>query len=360
MQADSIRSSERGTASTLIVRATQPRPSKVFDTYWRFAYERQEVYFRRLEGRPPQWTTDPILQSHRFTNVYRAADRVSQYLIRHVIYADRDVNEPADTLFRVLVFKFFNRTDTWELLSRAVGNVRWSSYSYRKYDNILTDAIDAGQRLYSAAYIMPTCRTFTGGRKHRGHLRLIATMVADGLADRVSASNSMAEVFAELRTYPMLGDFLAYQYAIDINYSEMTDFSEDEFVVPGPGARDGLRKMFADPGSYCDADLIRWVADKQEVEFDRLGLPFRSLWGRRLQLIDCQNLCCEVDKYARVRHPQVLGASGRTRIKQRYTPNGPPPSPWFPPKWDLNSRIEASATAANCSGTTPGLFSGSG
>lgn len=31
-----------------------------------------------------------------------------------------------------------------------------------------------------------------------------------------------------------------------------------------------------------------------------LGLRFRSLAGRRLKLIDCQNLFCEVDKYARV------------------------------------------------------------
>ena len=53
-------------------------------------------------------------------------------------------------------------------------------------------------------------------------------------------------------------------------------------------------------------------------ESDRLGLEFRSLWGRRLQLIDCQNLFCEVDKYARVRHPEVVGVSGRTRIKQKY------------------------------------------
>ena len=29
-------------------------------------------------------------------------------------------------------------------------------------------------------------------------------------------------------------------------------------------------------------------------------VEFRDLWGRPLQLIGCQNLFCEVDKYARV------------------------------------------------------------
>ena len=58
----------------------------VFDTYWQFAAKRQEVFFRRVKGGKPPWTNDPIIAGYRFTNAYRAADRVSQYLIRHVIY----------------------------------------------------------------------------------------------------------------------------------------------------------------------------------------------------------------------------------------------------------------------------------
>jgi hypothetical protein len=56
-----------------------------------------------------------------------------------------------------------------------------------------------------------------------------------------------------------------------------------------------------------EADLIRVVTDRQQTEFERLGLNFKSLWGRDLQLIDCQNLFCEVDKYARVFHPEISG-----------------------------------------------------
>ncbi|WP_217497453.1 nucleotide kinase domain-containing protein [Trinickia violacea] len=132
--------------------------------------------------------------------------------------------------------------------------------------------------------------------------------------------------------YPTIGDFLAYQFTTDINYSEITDFSEMDFVVPGPGARDGLRKCFSDSAGLNEAELIRLMADNQEREFERLGVNFQSLWGRRLQLIDSQNLFCEVDKYARVAHPEIAGISGRTRIKQKFTPTGPLNPPWYPPK----------------------------
>ena len=54
----------------------------------------------------------------------------------------------------------------------------------------------------------------------------------------------MQQEFQILKAYPMVGDFLAYQFITDINYSPLTDFSEMEFTVPGPGARDGIHKCF--------------------------------------------------------------------------------------------------------------------
>ncbi len=288
-----------------------------------------------------------MIQRYRFTNVYRAADRVSQYLIRHVIYAHQARLDTNDLVFRVLLFKLFNKIETWQLLEQIFGQVGWASYEFTEYDDVLTQAIEGGRRIYSPAYMMPACAAMSSGdrRKHRSHLRLIEHITADGLGNRLDNCKSMAEAFWLLRVYPMFGDFLACQYLTDLNYGPNTSFAEDEFVVPGPGARDGLRKVFSDPGGFDEMDIIRWVADRQEEEFTRRGLAFRSLWGRRLQLIDCQNLFCEVDKYARVRHPEFTGLSGRTRIKRKFAPAGSPPVPWFPPKWGLNEKIIGSMAA---------------
>ena len=88
--------------------------------------------------------------------------------------------------------------------------------------------------------------------------------------------------------------------------------------MPGPGARDGIRKCFRDTGGLNECEIIQWTMERQDQEFSRLGLDFQSLWGRPLQLIDCQNLFCEVDKYSRVKHPEIIGITGRKRIKQKY------------------------------------------
>lgn len=314
--------------------------SPVYDTYWRFAFERQNVFFRRLANAPAPWTGDPIISVHKFTNAYRASDRVSQYLIRRVIYRDDLPSSAPEVFFRTILFKLFNKIETWERLEREFGAVTYSEYNFDRYDRVLSHIMQSGERIYSAAYIMPPGgRAFGHPSKHQNHLKLLELMMKDNLVGQLERTRTMQAAFDLMRSYPTIGNFLAYQFVVDINYSEITDFSEMDFVMPGPGALDGIKKCFVDSAGRSESDLIRLMVDNQEKEFERLGIQFQSLWGRRLQLIDCQNLFCEVDKYARVAHPDVVGISGRLRIKQKFSPTGALHAPWYPPKWGINDRI---------------------
>ena len=314
------------------------KPTLLFTAFWRFAAERQRVFWRRVQGLPPPWTNDPVLGAYKFTNAYRASDRVSQYLIRSVIYDGSQ--EPRELFFRTLLFKLFNRIETWELLQREAGPLHTDAFCVERYDGVLLAALARGAPIYSAAYIMPS-----GGkgapfaRKHRMHLELLARMLRDELPERLADMATTAQAFAALRAYPTIGDFLAYQYVTDLNYSTLSDFSETEFVVPGPGALSGIRKCFADTGRLTDAEVIRLVQARQQECFAATKVTFATLWGRELQLVDMQNLFCEVDKYARVAYPQFTGVDGRHRIKQRFQPAATVLLLWYPPKWDLNDMV---------------------
>lgn len=312
------------------------RTTPVFDSYWRFAAARQDAFVRRIAGVPAPWATDPIIAAHRFTNAYRASDRVSQYLIRRVIYEGPTKAE--EVFFRVLLFKLFNRIDTWELLVDQLGDTpSWKRFDLEHYARILDRAMGENKRLYSAAYIMPS-PPFGSPRKHRNHLELLDRMMRDRAPARVGRARSLEEVYDLLLSYPSLGGFLAFQFTIDLNYSELTDFSEMDFVVAGPGAKNGIQKCFANAHAVPEASIIRLMTEVADAEFARLGLSFFKLGDSRpLQLIDCQNLFCETDKYARVAHPEITGASGRTRIKQKFAPNTAPLPQFYPPKWRINA-----------------------
>lgn len=316
------------------------KTTPVFDTYWRFISERQAIFMRRVVGDAPPWTEDPILQGYRFTNVYRASDRVSQYLIRHVLYEGSQSRE--EVFFRAILFRIFNRIETWEALQARLGVVSWQRFSFEAYAEILDRLHGSGERLYSAAYIMPS-PAFGSPRKHRNHIRLIEYMMADGAPLRLVKAASLRAAFEVLRSYPSLGAFLAFQFAIDLNYSGLIDFSEMDFVAAGPGARDGIRKCFYDTAGLTDAQVVQVMSERAAHEFSRLGIRFQKLWGRDLQLVDLQNVFCEVSKYARVAHPEIESASGRTRIKQRFKPLLVRMSQWYPPKWGLAVAQETTA-----------------
>lgn len=311
----------------------------VYDSYWKFAVLRQEAFFKKAKAAPYPWTLDPIINKYKFTNAYRAADRVSQYLIKNVIYNDALLSTPNEVLFRILLFRLFNKIETWELLKSHLGNPTYEDYNFKRYNDVLMKAITSGKTIYSAAYIMPSVR-FGYARKHSNHLKLIEHIFETNAAERLMETQRMQQAFEIIKNFPGLGDFLAYQLLIDINYSTILNFYESEFVVPGPGAKGGISKCFSNTGGLSNVEIIKLMTDNQEKEFDRLGLSFKTLWGRNLQLIDCQNLFCEVDKYARVKHPDIKGDSDRVRIKQVYKINSKPVDYWFPPKWGINGNIK--------------------
>jgi hypothetical protein len=117
-------------------------------------------------------------------------------------------------------------------------------------------------------------------------------------------------------------------------FLEVINFNENDFIVAGPGALDGIHKCFGVYPTQAEAALvIQACFEGQGMFFEHFKLEPVTLFGRRLHAIDCQNLFCETDKYARVAHPQFNGE--RTEIKQKLKPIGLLPNPFFPPKWGI-------------------------
>ncbi|HEY2181031.1 MAG TPA: nucleotide kinase domain-containing protein [Solirubrobacteraceae bacterium] len=308
--------------------------NEVHDAYWQFAAERQQIFHRRLAGEGSPWTQNPILARYKFCNAYRAADRVSQYLIGQVIYSEQArALSPEETFMRIILFRLFSKESTWEALEHTTGGVRVATLRVGRLGHAL-DRLRESQPIYTAAFILCAHDAYGHTTKHRNHLELVKRMFCRGALGRdLARARSLKDVYQALTAWPMIGPFMGYQLAIDLNYSEHLDFSEDEFTMPGPGALRGLRKVFSDFAGHSAKELIMRMVDRQEQEFDRLGLAFPTLFGRRLHAIDCQGLFCETDKYSRQAFPELT--SNRSRIKQEYRPTGRSLTLSFPPKWGI-------------------------
>jgi len=311
---------------------------RIYDLYWYFASERQRAFERRVAGERAPWTADPILQTFKFCNVFRAADRVSQYLIRHVAYH----NEPCsseDRLFQIVAFRTFSKIDTWRSVRQFLGRYpKIQDLNDGSFSKALQRAKETNGRLYTGAFILCATNAYGKSLKHLNHVELFQHMfVRERLGARLLDAKSLQAIYELLHTFPLMGDFMSYQTAIDLNYSALINFSEDEFTQPGPGALRGIKKVFVNSGDYTPSEIILRMVRRQQDEFRRLSLPFKGLWGRRLHAIDCQALFCETDKYCREAAPEL--ASARRRIKARFSASAEPIELFFPPKWKINERL---------------------
>lgn len=324
-----------------------PTPRKgVYELYWYFASERQQAFMKRVAGNPGPWTDDLILQEYKFCNVFRAADRVSQYMIRNVCYHNEKCS-PEDRLFQIVAFRTFSKIETWQ-------SVREFLEHYPTLDDLrngdFTRALEhAKQRngsIYTGAFILCATDAYGQRLKHLNHVELFRHMfLLDKLGKKLLAAKSLGEIYNLLHEYPLMGDFMSYQTAIDLNYSDLINFSENEFTQPGPGALRGIKKVFEDTGDYTPSEVVIWMVENQKQELEKLGLPFDGLWGRPLQAIDCQGLFCETDKYCREAVPEL--ASARSRIKARFKITPKPIDLFFPPKWGINELLPSSSAVTD-------------
>ena len=314
--------------------------------YFYFLQERMEIFWRKVDGKKHKaWTKDAILQTYKFTNVYRASDRVSQYLIKNVIYKDIERYTPKDIFLRIIVFKIFNKVETWEYLLQELQDITIANFNPHEISLLLSKR-QLKCPIFSNAYMMTGSHKSYDylSTKHEKWLTMVKKEMIDGGAlDDILKAKSLEEVYNRLLECSFLGGFLAYQYAIDLNYSPYLNFSENSFVRAGIGAIRGIKKCFERYGT-CYEDAIYYVQANFVALQCKFGFSdFRPLPGHPPTLIDLQNCFCETDKYLRVKMPGLK--VDNIRIKQKYRESSIQIHFFFPPKW--NVKIDDLCTRPN-------------
>ncbi len=319
-----------------------------FQYYFYFLEERMKIFWNKYNKEKRPWTIDNILHKHKFTNVYRSCDRVSQYLIRHVIYNQSQKYSEEDTLLRILIFKVFNRIDTWEYILENFGEISIKNFDVDKLTTFLSIRIK-NRPIFNSAYLM------TGSHndykqyssKHERWLRMIDfEFIQNKKIKQVLKSKNLGDIFNLLSQCPFIGDFLAYQYTIDFNYSEAINYDENSFVKAGIGSIRGIKKCFYYDKTIPYESYIIFVKNNLSQLKKKFGCnKFINLFGREPTLIDLQNCFCETDKYLREKMPELV--VDNTRIKQRYTKKSEDFELFFPPKWGINDKIKKGCLQQN-------------
>lgn len=265
--------------------------------YW--IKERQQIYIRKEAGDSQPWTTDPILGTYRFCNVYREQDKVTKWIAEFYRRS-----EDQDLWFAIVVARLFNLPSTLEYIELPLPfhpeAIRDGLKELKKHGTV-----------FNAAYIVST----NGVRMDK--IDYVVDVILAPLWKcrdwyRPTGKDTLQSFFDRLNTAQGMGKFMSAQVVADMKYANPLMFAEDwwSFAEPGPGSLRGMRRMLGLDVTDTKQDKhwkknLSQLLEMVNVNFE--GDPEIHL----LHAQDLQNSLCEVDKYLRT-------LTGEGKPKQQY------------------------------------------
>jgi hypothetical protein len=276
------------------------------DEFFKFARERHSIYLRRRRGDPYPWTKDRVLQTGRFTNVFRELDRTTAWFRENV---REPLRSQPEVLLATVVFRWFNRTTTGEAIflqpylttgMTAFETFRATCDVGHLRSAILTFLPKKGPYV-TGAYTINTRSAGLGLTKLDGVLRLIDMWmerhqdwrhVAEALIEG-DGQGSMAD-FCAWCTSPCLAGFMTYEVACDLRHTDLLQNAHDRlcWANPGPGAVRGLNRIHDRPvgKSLRAAQAVEEMAEL--LEQSRNGRYWPQLRNRLYMMEGVGSLGC--------------------------------------------------------------------
>lgn len=284
------------------------------DAFFKYAIERHRIYMARKAGVPKPWTDDPVLQTSRFTNIYRELDRTTVWFREHVRSRLQDRPEVVPA---AVIFRWFNRILTGEALFcdpdiAYGGRTAFEQFLKTGELAVLKNAIvafcGASGPYVTGAYTINTISAPRGLSKLDGVINLVGQWWERHQDWPTHRWGTLEEFCGWVRS-PCLGEFMAYEVACDLRWTPVLENATDinTWANVGPGALRGLNRIHGRPVAQ-GAPQSRTLAEMRDLlEASREAWPEGPGWPA-WELREVEHTLCEFDKYCRVRE-----GTGQTR-----------------------------------------------
>lgn len=250
--------------------------------FFRVMLERQLIWKRRfIDKQERPWSNNRILRDNKFTNVYRELDKNSQWQIKNILLDDG--LELIDLVWKMMVFRFFNNPNTFELGKELYG---WRNGipSYVEYDkqtfiDFIKEVRSRGFNPYTTAYLINSMATPGMPRDYCYGEVVIPTLherIPELMNVVVSAKNP-EEIITYLNTLPAVANFIAHEFYQDFTYiprytnRTFMSFDQNDYTNVGPGASVGIRLIYPSLVGGNQKEGIYRLRDIAERELTTIG-----------------------------------------------------------------------------------------
>ena len=306
--------------------------AEMLELYRGFVRERHRIWEQRQVW--GSWeTTDPILGSRKFTNVFRILDAGTQFLVKELLYADEP--DYGTALMRCFLYRYINRPEPFTYFKAAVGSMpTLEDVDLGILAHVLYQYRAEGNPVFGTAFKMFSGAENKGTDRLTWVLELVDRYFTEGSPDEkvteFAAAGNQGSRLNVLKSIPRCADFMGMQILTDFGYSPWGADAygydrENDFIVPGPGAIRGAQALC--PGVRFRSGDVIVIIEELTRQWARSGSV--RLAGRSPSLMDVQNTLCEFSKYVRYR--------GLPIPETQYRPAhpGPQEAPFLPPHWGI-------------------------
>lgn len=306
---------------------------EMLDLYIKYQKERSNIYYKKeiLKEKAP-WTDWEALQKLSFTNTRRELDKESKILIENVLHNKKcsDLNK---VLNACIVRSVWTKAHPLNSLKekfidfeRLPEDKEYFEYLIKNIPDYISDRaymISGTQSAFNREF-----KKLYGRDPYNAHESSISHFAAN--------KEKLFKIFwnlkdpADLMSYDKdemlgIGKFLKYQIWVDLTYISEYQFSENEFVLSGPGCDKGIHSLCEDLDGLTEEEFMFWLRDNiqnirpdfnPEEMFHFLPEDQRN-WG----VMQIENSFCEFSKLLKV-EKDLNNPSGKVRYyKQKEEEN---------------------------------------
>jgi len=303
------------------IKNAKPRINKEnLKYFYDWLTERYKIHLKKdINKLPKPWTDDKILQKYKFCNVRREHDKESRWLIHHIIESTLSYE---NKLLNIILFRLINKSQTIGIFDL----IDFNSINFEEISQKLNQfkKLNPNYTYFSNAFFMSGPKT-TANKLFPEEKNMIVKIILlvekyknQKIVEKIKQSKIQKEVFNELLSMPGIGTFLSYQIFVDFTYINEFPFSENEFVIAGPGCIRGLNLLFEYFDNLDYEEALFWLRDNQEDILSQFNYNPKELFSdlpmgdRILNIMSLENCMCEFSKYFR-----TLKGQGRPRIRYR-------------------------------------------
>jgi hypothetical protein len=271
--------------------------------FWYFINERHAIYCRRQRHEPAPWTTDKVLQTYKFTNVFRQLDRVTEaWAVRYHDLIVKHVPN-AEVFFYLCMFRLFNWPATYDALMLDFKHNSNNIWNPKIAKLTCARLVRKKIQLFTGAYIVSS-----GGERQAKYITIIDALDQIWndrhiLAGAISGGRSLRIAVELLQRYNTVGPFVAYEIACDLRFTRILAMPVDQmtWANAGPGAMRGIHRLLTGKAAKLKkpVDYLAVMRDLLERAPGHLKLHVRQCrWP--FELREIEHSLCEYDKLRRV------------------------------------------------------------